>query len=221
MVLDAHHVTQLLDSPKRVIDVGVGDGRMARYLKEAGHIVHCVDVVAEAFENCKPHCDVFSDVEALHELHPMPSHLAVCHLVAQLCPDEMIVDMIQGVARHLNDDGVLSLQYASPYKHDEPISAGADQTPGGRLTIENMDKGLLKLRWPWEIEKLAWDAECHVAHYVHHQHFPSEGGIRWHICHIKKGRKGSPGTLTDLYKNSRPRLSVLVATGFGAVPGGV
>jgi len=211
-VLEKHQADQFLVSPGRVMDIGVGTGKMAEYLASAGHRVHCVDIVEEAFENCKPHCDVFSDVAALRTLKPMLTDVAICHLVAQYCDDQALLQLLEGVFRHLRDDGVLTLQFAAPFHHSCDVLPQNNLPQGEMSAREQVHKGQLHLRWAHRLEQLVHQAGGHVTSYVDHRLLWEQGGIRHHTCHIKKGRRVPLGALTDIYEPGHVKLSLLIAT---------
>jgi SAM-dependent methyltransferase len=100
------HALDIPSTTIDVLDIGVGNGDMSRYLADRFHRVHCLDVCHAALEKV--------DVRASRHLvrldpPPPPVDLAVAHLVAQHNDDEDMAATLRRV--RLKSGGRISVQF--------------------------------------------------------------------------------------------------------------
>ena len=93
-----------------VLDIGIGLGEMARYLKEQGCHVHSMDITEEALDKV---ADVTEARWLITDTLPAGMFdLAICHLVAQHVSDDDLVPELRNVLQSLKPGAVLSIQFA-------------------------------------------------------------------------------------------------------------
>ena len=102
----------LSEPAAKVLDVGVGEGHMARRLSEQGVCFDCLDISAVALERVRGLCrSVFLHAENL------PSNeysLVMHHLVAQHMDDPALTSQLHHLIRSLRLEGTIALQFAAP-----------------------------------------------------------------------------------------------------------
>jgi len=165
-VLEMHELA--IPNGKVVLDIGIGDGRMSRFLKSYGNYVISIDICEEALEK--------SDADEKYLSHDIskasPADLAICHLVFQHCSDSQLLQLLQGA--RIKRDGIFSVQTAYLVKDSQWIQ-------------DNCAKGTLYLRERHEMEYYASISgyDClevdNVGPYNWHG-----GKISWDILHLTK-----------------------------------
>lgn len=130
-----------------ILDVGVGLGLMARYLRDIGKEVDALDISSAALERVKPL--VGSTFQDARDLPDNRYSLVMHHLVAQHMSDESLNDQIRHLVRSLRHDGVVALQFSSP------LSDFRDRASKSSLSSQ---AGGVVVRTPDEMMALITDA---------------------------------------------------------------
>jgi SAM-dependent methyltransferase len=95
----------------RVLDVGVGEGRMARFLSELGVRHDALDISTAAVENIANFCDqgYVSPADLPSDRYDLIMH----HLVAQHMSHESLKTQLDMLIRALRVDGLIAVQYSA------------------------------------------------------------------------------------------------------------
>lgn len=110
----------------RFLDVGVGVGRMARYVSERGAVVDGLDISDEARIRAKDCVTAFYLVDEIDALPSMVYDVALAHLVAQHLTDKALATNLVHVYRALKIGGQYSLQFADdPFRPSDPPSVAS------------------------------------------------------------------------------------------------
>lgn len=113
-VLTLHNINYNVTG-KKILDIGVGTGRMSQYLFSNKNKVFSSDISEVALNNVKDiaipyHTTKLKDIEKVD--------IAICHLVFQHCTNQEVQRIINDV--NLNDDGFFSFQFAFLRENEEP-----------------------------------------------------------------------------------------------------
>jgi SAM-dependent methyltransferase len=174
-VIHRHGVWDIVNSsPNVIFDVGVGDGRMSRYLAAKGQKVIGIDISPVALG--KLSCQTYTPT-SLSEYAGPGADLAICHLVIQHCSDKEVIALLTPIVRVLHSQGILSVQFAcwpdpdkkfAPYPHNEQM----------------IEAGLLNPRSPERMAQLVAECRGTIRKLKGPEEFPHEGGLRWYIAEI-------------------------------------
>jgi 2-polyprenyl-3-methyl-5-hydroxy-6-metoxy-1,4-benzoquinol methylase len=112
-ILDIHR----LQDPKnlRILDIGIGQGHIVRYLVGLGNDVACCDISLTALNGVKDIAKTYHtrDINSIP-----PVDLCICNLVFQHCTDDECMRIINGVK--LSDTGRFTFQFAFLRDGEEP-----------------------------------------------------------------------------------------------------
>ena len=111
-VLSHHGMTQFIRRGLIVLDIGVGLGNMAKYLRSRGCIVDALDVADKAEAAVKEHIRRFYLADSINQLPSRQYDLAISQIVAQHQAEDSLREQIKYVVRALKPGGVFSLHMA-------------------------------------------------------------------------------------------------------------
>jgi len=100
------HGIQLPAPDTRILDIGIGNGDMHRYLVALGHNVWSEDISLVALKKVRPGRGIRESEIHLHG----PWDLVLCHLVLQHMNDKQIKRLLSQI--YLTKTGIMSLQFA-------------------------------------------------------------------------------------------------------------
>jgi len=148
--------------PQYVMDIGIGNGDMSRFLLSQQCVVTSVDVSSYALNKSPAPGVLTKDLSTCP-----PVDLAICHLVLQHCEDEDVIQIVRDVP--LGPNAVLSLQFASIPGEPEPC------------LIEHIAKRRLIFRSPEQYEELFTMAGRNDFRTYSSRTY---GSIQWHIAKV-------------------------------------
>ncbi len=100
-----------LNEPAQLLDVGVGEGLMSKYLSQRKILHDVLDVSVSAIKNVVPYCqNGFIQVE---DLPKNQYKIIMHHLVAQHMSHENLTAQSRSLVKSLRGDGSLFIQYSS------------------------------------------------------------------------------------------------------------
>jgi S-adenosylmethionine-dependent methyltransferase len=112
-------------APKRIIDIGGGQGQLAIYLASLGHHITLVDISEDMLQLAKEHVEqaglsaqfefIHAPLQALPELELGTFDFVLCHAVLEWLVDQ--VEAITVLSKLVNDEGYLSLMYFNKDAH--------------------------------------------------------------------------------------------------------
>jgi SAM-dependent methyltransferase len=113
LILDIHN----LSDPRyiKVLDIGIGQGHLARHLFQLGNDVACSDISVTALNAVKRFAKTYH-TSLIHTIPPVD--LCICNLVFQHCTDEECARIIADV--NLTDSGKFTFQFAYLRDGEEP-----------------------------------------------------------------------------------------------------
>lgn len=104
-------LSNAIESHELVLDVGVGEGLMARHLSRLGARHDALDISAEALNRVK---NLANSIFNVDDALPQRTYSVIMHhLVAQHMSHAHLRDQLASLWGSLNEGGVLSVQYAS------------------------------------------------------------------------------------------------------------
>lgn len=177
-VLSRLSVSDWLSNPNaKVLDVGVGEGHMARRLSEQGVCFDCLDISSAALKKVGSLCrSVFLHAENL------PSNeysLVMHHLVAQHMDDPALTSQLHHLIRSLRLEGTIALQSAAPAAPRKSTIAKKSAT-----FEETVTGGFL--RTPEELEDIVRSAGGVVIAMLPREQWVKSSCQFW-IAHIGRG----------------------------------
>jgi len=95
-----------------VLDIGLGYGNMARFIRDKGAIPYCIDVIPEAFHGVLDTAEKMILTKDLKNTEPINADFGLCHLVVQHCDDAELRELLTGILLHIKEGGIISIQVA-------------------------------------------------------------------------------------------------------------
>lgn len=102
-----------LNTPQRILLVGVGKGLTTNYLAKAGHSVDVLDISENALKKVKSITQRQFTPETLSEIPSRHYDLALSHLVAQHMNDSDLELQMYHIFKALKPGGVFAVQFTS------------------------------------------------------------------------------------------------------------
>jgi 2-polyprenyl-3-methyl-5-hydroxy-6-metoxy-1,4-benzoquinol methylase len=92
-ILDLHKIPRNI-SGLQILDIGIGNGNLSRFLYNNGNIINCCDISKNALDNVKH----FAKTYLTNELEKIePVDIAICNLVFQHCNDNEVQRILNDV----------------------------------------------------------------------------------------------------------------------------
>lgn len=166
--LDVHSEIDQVDA--HILDVGVGNGVMARYLFNQKIKVSVLDVSFLALERVKGIVqDVYSDPARLPDEE---FSLVMHHLVAQHMCDESLGHQVFHLVRSLRNDGIVAMQFRAPL--------GLNLSQSRDALVSAQAKGAI-LRRPEDLERLVCESGARVLDITPHEKWTDSSSQWWVI----------------------------------------
>ena len=175
----------LSDANIKVLDVGVGEGLMAKRLREMDICFDCLDISPIALNKVRNLCRaVFLEAENL----PSSEYsLIMHHLVAQHMDDSELRRQIMHLVRSLRPGGAIALQFAAPIGVEERSATE------NSMSFEKIVTGGF-LRSTGEISEIVRSAGGQVAALLPREQW-SRSSCQFWVAHI--GRDDSDAAAND------------------------